>query len=292
MGVGGSLDLSAYERPHVQDMASPFRYPGGKGFLTGYLSAKLSEIDATERHYAEPFCGGAGAAVNLLKSGIAHVIHLNDADIRIYSAWRAMLIETDRFLERLQSAKVDMEEWDRSIDLIQNADHSKEYSFELGFATYFVNRTSRSGIILGAGPIGGYAQTGRWKIDARWYRDSMSSRIRWLGTVRDRVHLTNEDALAFMARSRTRLPLRDCLIFVDPPYVQVGSRLYLNAMNEAKHSALADMLQGGTFPNWILTYDNHPLVHELYAQRRIETISVNYSLRTTRKEKEVLVRSF
>ncbi len=292
MEVGGSLDLSAYERPHVQDMASPFRYPGGKGFLTGYLAAKLSEIDATERHYAEPFCGGAGAAVNLLKSGIAHVIHLNDADIRIYSAWRAMLIETDRFLDRLRSAKVDMEEWYRSIDLVQNADNFKNYSFELGFATYFVNRTSRSGIILGAGPIGGYTQTGRWKIDARWYRDSMSSRIRWLGTMRDRVHLTNEDALAFMARSRTRLPLRDCLIFVDPPYVQVGSRLYLNAMNEAKHSALADMLQGGTFPNWILTYDNHPLIHKLYAQRRIETISVNYSLRTTRKEKEVLVRSF
>ena len=203
-----------------------------------------------------------------------------------------MLIETDRFLDRLQCTKVDMEEWDKSIDLIQNAETSKDYSFDLGFATYFVNRTSRSGIILGAGPIGGYAQTGRWKIDARWYRDSMSSRIRWLGTVRDRVHLTNEDVLAFMARSRTRLPLRDCLIFVDPPYVQVGSRLYLNAMNEAKHSALADMLQGGTFPNWILTYDNHPLIHELYAERRIETISVNYSLRTTRKEKEILVQSF
>lgn len=292
MEVGGSLDLSAYDRPHVQDMASPFRYPGGKGFLTGYLGTKLSQIDATERHYAEPFCGGAGAAVNLLKSGIAHVIHLNDADIRIYSAWRAMLMETDRFLDRLHSTKVDMEEWDRSIDLIQNADNSKDYSFDLGFATYFVNRTSRSGIILGAGPIGGYAQSGRWKIDARWYRDSMSSRIRWLGTVRDLVHLTNEDALAFMARSRTRLPLRECLIFVDPPYVQVGSRLYLNAMNEAKHSALADMLQGGTFPNWILTYDNHPLIHELYAERRIETISVNYSLRTTRKEKEILVQSF
>ncbi|MBU9710131.1 DNA adenine methylase, partial [Paenibacillus sp. AK121] len=240
MEMEGSLDLSAYERPHVQDMASPFRYPGGKGFLTGYLGSKLSEIKAGERHYAEPFCGGAGAALNLLKSGVADVIHLNDADIRVYSAWRAMLFETDRFLDRLRDAKVDMEEWDRSIDLVQNADNSKDYSFDLGFATYFINRTSRSGIILGAGPIGGYAQTGRWKIDARWYRETMSARIRWLGSARDRVRLTNEDALTFMARSRTRLPLDDCLIFVDPPYVQVGSRLYLSAMNEAKDSALAD----------------------------------------------------
>ena len=144
---------------------------------------------------------------------------------------------------------------------------------------------------MGAGPIGGYAQTGRWKINARWYRETMSSRIAWLGSVRDRVQLTKEDALVFMARSRTRLPLQDCLIFVDPPYIQAGSRLYLNAMNVAKHSALADMLQDGTFPNWVLTYDNHPLIHELYANRVIETISVNYSLRTIRKEKEILVRS-
>ena len=110
MEVGNSLDLSGYERPNVQNMASPFRYPGGKGFLTGYLQSKLSEIVASEKHYAEPFCGGAGAAVNLLKHGVVDIIHLNDADIRVYSAWRAMLFETKRFLDRLQQTNVNMEE--------------------------------------------------------------------------------------------------------------------------------------------------------------------------------------
>jgi DNA adenine methylase len=62
-------------------------------------------------------------------------------------------------------------------------------------------------------------------------------------------------------------------------------------MDEGKHSALADMLQGGTFPHWVLTYDNHPLIRQLYARQKIETITVNYSLRTTRKEKEILVQS-
>jgi DNA adenine methylase len=291
MDESGILDLSAYARPLVQDMASPFRYPGGKGFLTGFLSSKMAELQGAEKHYAEPFCGGAGAALNLLKTAGADYLHLNDADIRVYSAWRAIITETDRFLDRIRLTKVDLDEWHTSIDLLQNIDPRTEYSFELGFAAYFVNRTSRSGIILGAGPIGGYKQTGQWKIDARWYRDTMTARVAWIGKVRDQIVLTNEDALVFMARSRTRLPLQDSLIFVDPPYVEVGSRLYLNAMDEGKHSALADMLQGGTFPHWVLTYDNHPLIRQLYARQKIETITVNYSLRTTRKEKEILVQS-
>lgn len=285
------LDLSVYPRTHVQDSSSPFRYPGGKGFMTGFLAAQMAGFCQSERHYAEPFCGGAGAALNLLKSGSASKIHLNDADSRIFSAWAAMLYETDRFIERISSAKVDMEEWHEASDVLNSANPRGEYSFEVGYATYFINRTSRSGIILGSGPIGGYQQTGRWKIDARWYSESMRKRIAWIGSLRDSIILTNEDALVFLARSRNRLPLDATLFFVDPPYVEAGSRLYFNAMDEMKHSALADMLQGDTFPHWILTYDNNPLIHRLYASRKIETILVNYSLRTTRKEKEILVRA-
>ena len=81
-------------------------------------------------------------------------------------------------------AKVDLNEWQASIDLLKRADTRTAYSFDLGYAAYFVNRTSRSGIILGSGPIGGYRQTGQWKIDARWYRTTMSARVAWIGTAR------------------------------------------------------------------------------------------------------------
>lgn len=62
-------------------------------------------------------------------------------------------------------------------------------------------------------------------------------------------------------------------------------------MSESKHSALSDMLQSGRYPHWILTYDNHPLVHRLYRGYRRRQIHVNYSLRTIRKEREVLVHA-
>lgn len=284
------LDLTAYPKRHVQESASPFRYPGGKGFLTGYLASQLESLPAGERHYAEPFCGGAGAAVNLLEDGSAATIHLNDADIRVYSAWRAITWETERFLDRLASVPVTLEEWHAARDLLLSSEENS-YSFELGFATYFINRTSRSGIILGSGPIGGYRQTSRWKIDARFYRESMSRRIAWIGENRDRIRLTNDDALVFMSRAKDRMPLDRALLFVDPPYVQAGSRLYLNAMSESKHSALADMLQSGRYPHWVLTYDNHPLIRHLYSDLALRSIQVNYSLRSARKEREILIQA-
>jgi len=286
-----SIDLSKYPRRHVQASASPFRYPGGKGFLTGYLATQLEALPEADRLYAEPFCGGAGAAINLLQDGKAAEIHLNDADVRVYSAWRAIVHETDRFLDRIASSRVDMDEWHAAQDLLASTSVNGDYSFEVGFAAYFVNRTSRSGIILGSGPIGGYRQTGRWKVDARFYKESMSRRIEWIGRSRDRIKLTNEDALVFLSRSEHRVPLERTLFFIDPPYVQVGSRLYLNAMSDGKHSALSDMLQSGRYPHWILTYDNHPLIHRLYRSFVRKSIQVNYSLRSPRKEREVLVQA-
>lgn len=268
---------------------SPFRYPGGKAFLSSFLADRLPQSVNGERHYAEPFCGGAGAALILLKSQRVSHLHLNDADIRIYSAWRAMLTESERFIERLITTPVDLDTWHWASDLVKSG-APKEYNFDLGYATYFLNRTSRSGIIIGAGPIGGYNQTGNWKIDARFNSSALANRIRWVGSVCDKVTLTNEDGLTFLHRSLQRIPLINTLFFVDPPYVQAGGRLYLNAMNEAKHIALSDILQNSQLQHWILTYDDHPLIRSIYSKQKIEQLGVSYSLQNKRKENEVLIQ--
>ncbi|WP_082016210.1 DNA adenine methylase [Aureimonas altamirensis] len=265
---------------------SPFRYPGGKAFLFKYLAQRLERLVPGARLYAEPFCGGAGAAVILLKMGAVSHLHLNDVDPRVYSAWKAILEETDRFVDAIQTTSIDLKAWYAARDVVQVAD---QYTFELGFATFFLNRTSRSGIVSGAGPIGGYDQRGNWKIDARFNRDALSERVRWLGSVREAITLTSEDALKFLTRSSTRLPLDRTLFFVDPPYVKAGGRLYLNAMDNGKHIALSDMLQDGTLPHWVLTYDDHPLIRQLYAKKTIDDLAVTYSLQKKRKEREILI---
>lgn len=265
---------------------SPFRYPGGKAFLYKYLLDRLGALGVGERHYAEPFCGGAGAAVILLKLGAVEIIHLNDADLRVFSAWKALLEETDRFVEAIYTTPINLDSWHTAQQVIRAG---REYSFELGFATFLLNRTSRSGIVAGAGPIGGYDQRGNWKINARFNHDALADRVRWLGSMRESILLTQEDALTFLARSVDRVPLDRTLFFVDPPYVTAGGRLYLNAMNEGKHIALSDTLQCGMLHHWVLTYDNHPMIQKLYCNQPTTALSVNYSLQSKRKECEILI---
>lgn len=265
---------------------SPFRYPGGKAFLYKYLAQRVEQLPAGDRIYAEPFCGGAGAAVILLKTGAVSHLHLNDVDPRVFSAWKAILEETDRFIDAIGTIPVNMDTWYAARATVQAGG---DYTFELGFSTFFLNRTSRSGIVSGAGPIGGYDQRGNWKIDARFNRTELANRVRWVGSMKSRITLTDEDALTFLSRSTSRLPLDRTLFFVDPPYVTAGGRLYLNSMNHGKHVGLSDMLQGGSLPHWVLTYDDHPLIRELYAEQEITDLAVTYSLQSKRKEREVLI---
>ena len=267
---------------------SPFRYPGGKAFLYRYLLDRVNFIPFGRRYYAEPFCGGAGAAVILLKLGAVNEIHLNDADPKVYSAWRAILEEPDRFAEAIIETPISLETWHASREIVEGISGS---SFELGFATFFLNRTSRSGIVMGSGPIGGYDQRGKWKIDARFNRDALAERVRWLGGMKKQIKLTMEDGLTFLSRSAGRLPLDKTFFFVDPPYVTAGGRLYLNEMNEAKHIALSDMLQDGSRPHWVLTYDDHPLIRQIYSECSISDLAVTYSLQNKRKEREVLINA-
>lgn len=284
-----TVSLTDYPRRHANQSVSPFRYPGGKGFLAGYLANFAKDLNGCVRHYVEPFCGGAGAALILLQDGLVEHLHLNDLDPRVYCAWRAITEETERFVQRILTTPVTLDTWRQCRAIVEAA--GTQYDFDLAFATYFINRTSRSGIVLGSGPIGGYEQNGRWKIDARYYPDSMAERVRWIGANSDRITLSNEPAISFLQECAERLPRRSTLYFVDPPYVGAGSRLYLNAMSLSSHRELASLLRGGTLERWILTYDDDPLIRKLYNGLPVANLQVNYSLRTTRKASELLIHA-
>ena len=284
-----SIEIPKSTTRHTQNAASPFRYPGGKAFLAEYLHGRIQNIRKRKPvSFVEPFCGGAGAALNLLADGRVDYLHLNDADVRIHSAWKSMLFESQRFIDALKTTPLTMVEWYKQQEIVSSA-RSCDFSFELGFAAFFMNRTTRSGIIEKAGPIGGYSQTGKWKIDARFNREKLARQIEWLAINRERIFLSNLDALSFITRTRKSVDLASTLFFIDPPYVQAGGRLYFNGMTEAKHVALSDILVSGNIPHWVLTYDDAPLIRELYRGSKMAKIAVNYSLQSKRKESELLV---
>ena len=225
----------------------------------------------------------------LLADGKVNKLLLNDADIRIYSAWYGILTETDRFIERIMTIPLTMKQWHLQSRISEDA-QQKIYSFDVAFAAFFMNRTTRSGIVTKAGPIGGYEQTGKWKLAARFNRERLSERVRWIAQQADNILLRNEDALGFLDRTRREVDVDQTFFFIDPPYVQAGDRLYLNAMNEAKHVALSDLLTSNQIRHWVVTYDDHELIRNIYSRQDIFWISVNYSLQNKRKEYEILVR--
>ena len=74
---------------------TPFRYPGGKTFLAGYLRAVVKANRLRDPIYAEPYCGGAGAALSLLFTEVVSDIYLNDLDPAIATFWRVCTEDPD-----------------------------------------------------------------------------------------------------------------------------------------------------------------------------------------------------
>ena len=267
---------------------SPLRYPGGKAALADFLAQTIALNGLSAPSYFEPFAGGAGAALRLLHDEVVSEVHLNDLDPRVAAFWKAVLEDSDRFAEKILNVPVTVEEWRRQQRVCQDADTSKP--FELGFATFYLNRCNRSGVITGSAPIGGYAQKGEWKIGARFYRDSLTARVRALGNVRDQIHVTGMDAREFLIKHLPRGHDRErAFVYLDPPYHGKGSRLYLNSYEDKDHKRLADYLQRQKYLKWIVSYDDAPFIRGLYGTCSISDKSIRYSLQRSIRAQELLI---
>ncbi len=226
--------------------------------------------------------------MRLLREGVVSEIHLNDLDSRIATFWNAVLREPNRFAEDIMSVPVTITEWRRQQEVYSIADQGKP--FELGFAVFYLNRCNRSGIISGAAPIGGYAQTGEWKIDARFYRESLAERILAIGKLREQIHVTNMDALLFLTKC---LPpehnQQTVFAYLDPPYYSNGNRLYMDFYDDQDHRELARYIQGRDDFMWLMSYDDTDFIRSLYATCEISRLSLEYSLQGRRKVEELLI---
>ena len=267
---------------------SPLRYPGGKAPLTAFLSQTIELNGLSGCSYYEPFAGGAGAALRLLREGIATELYLNDLDPHIFAFWQSVLHESERFAEAIRSVPLTIAEWQSQQQVCRLADLTRP--FELGFATFYLNRCNRSGIILGAAPIGGYAQSGPWTIGARFYRETLAKRVLAIGKERERINVTNMDALDFLV---TCSPLKgeqqSRFIYLDPPYHKNGRRLYLNFYDDDDHRRLAHYIQQRSDLQWVMSYDDSKYIRALYSNCNISRLALRYTLQKKRQAQELLI---
>lgn len=267
---------------------SPLRYPGGKSAFYPYFSALMEQNGLKNRRYFEPYVGGAGVALGLLSLNAASEAILNDADYHIYCFWKSVLNENERFIEKIQNVALSIKEWYKQRRIYSKPE---KYSiFEIGFSTFYLNRCNRSGILAGAGPIGGYNQIGEWRLDARFNKDNLMMRIKDVGALKDRIFIKNLDAIVFL---RKYLPCgqgrKNIFVYIDPPYVSAGDRLYLNFYSEEDHRKLASYLLQQVNLKWVVTYDDTPLIRGLYSSCQRWLFSLVYSLQSKQKGKELLI---
>lgn len=264
---------------------TPLRYPGGKTQLAPFVSDLLRSNDLLQCVYCEPFAGGAGIACRLLLNGTISEAWINDIDPAIYAFWFSVLNSTDDLCDRIQRAKVDIPEWHR-----QRRIHAQERSnlLKLGFATLFLNRTNRSGILKG-GVIGGLNQNGNYAIDCRFGRDELIRKIRRIAVYKDQMQLSCVDARKYIRYNLKKLP-QHALVNIDPPYYRAGPDLYTNAYQHEDHLALSKQVH--EMPHrWILTYDDVPEIRNMYKSLPQYRKTLMYYAQVKRSAEELLILS-
>ncbi|MFA5047872.1 MAG: DNA adenine methylase [Patescibacteria group bacterium] len=263
---------------------SPLRYPGGKTFLFPFFDKIIKKHKLQGVTYVEPFAGGAGAALALLFLEKVDKIIINDLDVAIYSFWKSAIFNSDKFIKKINSTPVTIKQWQRQKAIYVNP---KSKQFDLGFATFFLNRTNVSGILNG-GPIGGIEQKGKWKIDARFNKEKLANRINQLSLYKNRISVFNEDGVKLI---HNYLNKKNTFIYLDPPYYEKGAALYLNHYKKDNHETLAKQLNQNANAFWLLTYDDKKEIKSLYKDRKIVKFLLNYNAYKAYKGKEILILS-
>jgi len=264
---------------------SPLRYPGGKAKLASRFRFLFSCMDNVKT-YVEPFAGGAGAALDLLINGSVDNIILNDIDISIYSIWRAVLFDTDDLVRKIRGSILTVAEWQKQKFIYSS---STKYSLDYAYATLYLNRTNRSGILT-AGPIGGYNQTGTYRINARFNTEAIISKIQKIAQFKEKITISNHDIREFLVRYGDSL-CGDTFIYFDPPYVERANRLYKNSLTPIDHINIEKIISKHISCNWVMTYDNSSTIQEIYSQYNIVPLTLNYSAANRRIATELLIFS-
>lgn len=264
---------------------SPLRYPGGKSALAGLFADLLGQLDIKSPTYVEPYAGGAGAGIALLREGLVDQLVINDIDPAVHAFWVQVVDHNEAFVDWIEDVPLTIDEWHDQREVYRARQAADQAALARAF--FYLNRTNRSGV-LNAGVIGGKAQSGRYRIDARFNRETLAERVAAIGELRSAIEVTALDGRTVIQQHARR---KSSFLYIDPPYVHAGSQLYLNAFEARDHEALAAAVDRIRGAHWLMTYDESPFIERLYARHWQGRLDLNYSARHPGKASELVVAS-
>lgn len=270
----------------MHNFYSPLRYPGGKGRIASYFKEIYKTNSLYDGIYIEPYAGGASVALSLLFNQYASKIIINDIDRSIYAFWHSVINNTEKLCKLIYDTPLSINVWQRQKEIQKKK--KKCGLLTLGFSTFYLNRTNRSGII-NAGVIGGVNQNGDWKIDARFNKKDLINRIERVADYSSQIEIFNCDAIN-LTKSLKNLTSK-ALFYFDPPYYSKGRELYLNFYEPSDHESVARNITKIKKHHWVVSYDDEKAIRQLYKNYRQSFYKLNYSAANKPKGKEIMIFS-
>lgn len=263
---------------------SPLRYPGGKNKLSAFV-AKICIDNKIDGHYVEPYSGGASVAMFLLLENIVKKITINDSDRSIYAFWYSVLYKTTQLCELIEHSKFTIDEWKKQKTVQANKDTAK--LLDLGYSTFYLNRTNRSGIING-GIMGGKNQNGNYLMDCRFNKADLIKRIQKIAERKSDIRLFNEDAINLIDKIEKEANDENIVFYFDPPYYLKASTLYMNHYDDENHRIVSEKIKNIKNIKWIVSYDNVSQIQELYSGCEKKEYSFKHTAYSSRVGQEIL----
>lgn len=280
------VDQSLFNRSVI----SPLRYPGAKRQLVPVIEGLIAANIPPPRLLVEPFCGGATTTLRLLGAGVAEHGILADVDPLVAAFWKTAAFDASWLISSMHELTITVDEWDRWRAASPRSRRDR------ALKCLFLNRTTFSGILHGrAGPIGGRAQASKYTIDCRFGLEGLTRRINGVAELASTGRLLDvwqADWRTTLQRVSERfgfLEDHEVVVYLDPPYVDKALWLYEWSFDSGEHGALASALLADTYYRWLLSYDDHGAVRDLYGgQQGQTTLHVSHRYTAAGSEKRTV----
>lgn len=253
-GIFGVSSHYVKSSDHVQ---SPFRYPGGKFYALKFIIPFLNAYPHDE--YREPFVGGGSVFFGKPKAELNWLNDLESSLIETYKAFKSSK-RSKRLSERV-SSEVATRERHAEVKAMKVLTPD-----DIAFRTYYLNRTSYSGIINK--PAWGYA-LGASSPPENWPRFIEGANLKL-----SKVKLTSIDFPKVLSAPKVGKRL---LMYLDPPYFLADQkRAYTKSFTLEDHLRLEKMLRNADYA-FLLSYDDCQEVRDLYSWAHIHERSWFYN---------------
>jgi DNA adenine methylase len=263
---------------------SPFRYPGGKTWLTPLIVRWLAgKVDCI----VEPFTGGGNVSIAALSLDLAGFAFLAERDPKVATVWKVML---NGCCDRLVKRVLDLEMSRRSVAAVLR-DPSNE-SIDLAFKTLVRNRVSHGGVIAKGSGLLKNGDSGQG-LSSRWYPKTLAARIGHVNSLKDRVYFHAGDGFDLLEALTYLDPGLTTAFFIDPPYSVAGRRLRRlydhHCVNHAELFRVASSLPGRV----LMTYDDSPYIKRLAYENGFKVRKILMrSVRHVKKHELLISRDF